>query len=206
MAQNKVPSLDKSGYASKTEKEYTLKLDTKKGSLPLASSDNKNMEEQEPTNMPIKANKPSHYDRSCSTMTASLDRDRIQRKKRKKRLETSITGNKITQDQYKISKEANVGSSIEGTKIPSILTPPPYKNKKEYKGGTNDKTRDSHTRETSVSRSYNDSCAKNLDEEHKNEEDEEYIDPLSIKNDKIDYRSHEKISKRLLLLFFIKSN
>ena len=30
-------------------------------------------------------------------------------------------------------------------------------------GGTNDKTRDSHTRETSVSRSYNDSIARNLD-------------------------------------------
>ena len=61
-----------------------------------------------------------------------------------------------------------MGSSIEGTKIPSILTPPPYKNKKDYMGGTNDKTRDSHTCETSVSRSYNDRIARNLDEEHKN--------------------------------------
>ena len=62
-----------------------------------------------------------------------------------------------------------MGSSIEGTKIPSILTPPPYKNKKDYRGGTNDKTRDSHTRETSNSPSDNDSCARNLDEYHKNE-------------------------------------
>ena len=30
MAQNKVPSLDKSGSASKTETEHTVKLDTKK--------------------------------------------------------------------------------------------------------------------------------------------------------------------------------
>ena len=30
MAQNKVPSLDKSGSASKTETEHTYKLDTKK--------------------------------------------------------------------------------------------------------------------------------------------------------------------------------
>ena len=30
MAQNKVPSLDKSGSASKTETEHTEKLDTKK--------------------------------------------------------------------------------------------------------------------------------------------------------------------------------
>ena len=51
-----------------------------------------------------------------------------------------------------MSKEAKVGSSIEGTKNPSVLTPhtsvlnpPPYKNKQDYKGGTNDKTRDSHS-------------------------------------------------------------
>ena len=53
-----------------------------------------------------------------------------------------------------MSKEAKVGSSIEATKNPSVLTPhtsvltpPPYENKQDYKGGTNDKTRDSHTRE-----------------------------------------------------------
>ena len=33
MAQNKVPSLDKSGSASKTETEHTEKLDSKKGSV-----------------------------------------------------------------------------------------------------------------------------------------------------------------------------
>ena len=62
---------------------------------------------------------------------------------------------------------------------------------KECKGTTNDKTHDSHTRETSVSRSDNDSCARNLDEENKNKEDEKYIDPLSIKKYKIDSQSHE---------------
>ena len=67
-----------------------------------------------------------------------------------------------------MGKEAKVVSSIEGTKIPSILTPPPYKNKKDYKDGTNDKTRDSHIHETSDSQSDNDSCARNLDEKHKN--------------------------------------
>ena len=71
-----------------------------------------------------------------------------------------------------MGKEAKVVSSIEGTKIPSILIPPPYANKKDYKGGTNDKTRDSYTRETSDFPSNNDSCARNLDEEHKNIEDE----------------------------------
>ena len=61
-------------------------------------------------------------------------------------------------------------SSIEGKKIPSILTPPPYINKKDYRGGTNDNTHDSDTRDTSVSLSDDDSFARNLDEEHKNEE------------------------------------
>ena len=52
-------------------------------------------------------------------MTVSLDGDRIPRKKKKNKLsETSIMGNKITQDQDNICKEAKVGSSIEGTKIP----------------------------------------------------------------------------------------
>ena len=80
IAQNKVPSLYKSGSASKTETEHTVKLYTKKISLPLASSDDKNMEEQEPTEMTIKTNKSARDDRSCSTMTVSLDRDRISRK------------------------------------------------------------------------------------------------------------------------------
>ena len=44
MALNKVPALDKSGSSSKTETEHTVKLDTKKRYLPLASSDDKNME------------------------------------------------------------------------------------------------------------------------------------------------------------------
>ena len=46
------------------------------------------------------------------------------------------------------------------TTHPSVLTPHPYKNKQDEKGGTNDKTRDSHTRETSFSRSSDDSLAK----------------------------------------------
>ena len=70
---------------------------------------------------------------------------------------------------------------MKGKKLSSILTPPPYKNKKYYKGGKNYKTRDSHTCETSDSQSDDDSCARNLDEEHKNEEDDDYIDPPSKK-------------------------
>ena len=111
-------------------------------------------------------------------MYVSLYGYRIPRKKIKKKLsETSITGNKKTQDPNNMSKEAKVGSIIDGTKIPSILTAPTYTNKQYYKCGTNDKKRDYHTRETSDSPSYTDSCAINLDEEHKNEEDDDYIDP-----------------------------
>ena len=42
------------------------------------------MEEQEPTEMTIKTNKSARDDRSCSTMTVSLDGDRIPRKKKKR--------------------------------------------------------------------------------------------------------------------------
>ena len=60
-----------------------MKIYTKKRSLPLASSDDKNMEEQEPTETTIKTNQSTHDDKSCSTMTVSLDGDRIPRKEKK---------------------------------------------------------------------------------------------------------------------------
>ena len=49
----------------------------------------------------------------------------------------------------------------------------------DYTGGTNDQTRDSQTRESEDSRSDTDGFARNLDEEHKNEEVDDYIDPPS---------------------------
>ena len=87
-----------------------------------------------------------------------------------------------------MKEDDNVGSSIEGTKKTSVcvnphqlgLTPPPYNNKQDYNGGTQDKTID-----------YN-----------KNVEDYEYIDNPSIKNDKINSQSHENIRNRLLLKRF----
>ena len=62
-------------------------------------------------------------------------------------------------------------------KINVELTPPPNTNNQDYAGGTNDKTRDYHTRESENSRSDTDGCATNIDEEHKNEEYDNYIDP-----------------------------
>ena len=61
---------------------------------------------------------------------------------------------------------------------PSGLSPPPYENKQDYKGGTNDKTHDSHTHESGVSGSDEASLARILDAETKNAEDDEYIDHL----------------------------
>ena len=72
-----------------------------------------------------------------------------------------------------------------------------YKNKRDYKGGTNYKTHDSHTHDSGVSRSDDSSVARNLDVENNNAEDDEYIDHPSIKNDRIDYQSHENIRKRI---------
>ena len=65
-------------------------------------------------------------------------------------------------------------SIIDETKPNLKLTPTPYTNNHEYVGGTNDKTRESDN-----SQSDTDGCARNIDEEHKNEEDDDYIDPPS---------------------------
>ena len=123
--------------------------------------------------------------------TQAVFRGRI----KKKLSATSITGNKITQEKESMRKEAKFGGSIEGEKNPSVFNPPPYKNNQEYKGGTNDETRDFHTRETSVSRTNNDSCSRNLDAENKNEADEEYIDPPSKKEKQL-ILNHMKKSEK----------
>ena len=88
-----------------------------------------------------------------------------------------------------MNEDDKVGSSIEGTKKTSVcvtphrsgLTPPPYNNKQDYKGGTHDKTIDSHTPDSDVSRHDDASVKRNLDEENKNAEDDEYIDDPPIK-------------------------
>ena len=69
-----------------------------------------------------------------------------------------------------------MGSIIDGTTIHVELTPPPNTNKQDYSGGTNGETRDYMTHKTGDSPSDTDGCARNLDKEHKNEEDDNYID------------------------------
>ena len=86
------------------------------------------MEKQEPTKITIKTNKLARDDRSFSTMSVSLDGDRISEKKgEKKPSKISITGNKITQDSDKKSKEEKVGSIIEGKHSINIESTSIYK-------------------------------------------------------------------------------
>ena len=84
-------------------------------------------------------------------------------------------------------------SSIDETKIHVELTPPPNTNNQDYAGGKNEKTRDSQTRETGDSRSETDGCARYIDLEHKNEEDDDYIDPQSKKKIELN-RNYKKKS------------
>ena len=69
-----------------------------------------------------------------------------------------------------------MGSGIDETKIDLELTSPPNTNKQDYVGGTNNKTCDYQTHESGDSQSDAGGCARNLDKEHKNEEDDDYID------------------------------
>ena len=87
----------------------------------------------------------------------------------------------MTQEPDNPSKKAKVDSIIGKTKPNIKLTPAPYTNKDEYIGGTNEKKRNSQTRESDDSPSDTDGCARNLDDEHKNEEDDDYIDLPSKK-------------------------
>ena len=133
-------------------------------------------------------------DRSFQRMSASHEEGHITRKKpRKKLLEHLVTANQLTQDLDDMKEYDNVGSSIEGFKKTSVcvtphqsgLTSPPYNNKQDYKGVTQDKTIHSHTPYSDVSRHDDASLKINLNQENKNAEDDEYIDDPQIKNDKI---------------------
>ena len=107
VALNKLTSLDKSRSSSKTETEDTVTLDTKNISISSASSDDKNIKEQQPTEIRFIKNKLISDNWGLSSMsihgesitTLSPDGERIPGKKNKKKLlEISITGNKITQE------------------------------------------------------------------------------------------------------------
>ena len=96
-------------------------------------------------------------------------------------------------------------SRIDEVRLNLKLTPPPYTNKHEYVGG-NEKKRYFQTREYDDSPSDTDGCARNLDDKHKNIEDDDYIDPPSKKNDTIESKLQEEVRNRLLYNFFTQSN
>ena len=85
-----------------------------------------------------------------------------------------ITGKVIIQKPENSSKKAKVDTIIDGKKHYLKITPPPCKNKQDYVGGTNDNTRESDDYPSDT-----DGCARNLGDEHKNEEDDKYIEPPS---------------------------
>ena len=74
-----------------------------------------------------------------------------------------------------MEKDDKVSSSIEGSKQTSVCvtphlllkTPPPFNNKREYKGDTHNKTLDSSTKETYVVKKNDDILKRNLDKEKK---------------------------------------
>ena len=140
-------------------------------------------------------------------MSRSHEDDRIPRKPRKKKPEPLVTAHELTQDPDGMEKGDKVGSSIEESKQtslcvtphPSIKTPPPYNNKRDYKGDTLDKTLDSHTHDSYVLKKDNASLKRKLDKEINNAEDDEYIDDPTLKL-LILILKHMKISKKKLLL------
>ena len=92
-------------------------------------------------------------------MSRSHDDYSIPRKKQKKEIpEPLVTAHEVTQDTDDMGKGDKVGSSIKGTKKtsvcltphPSLNTPPPYNNKRDYKGDTLDKTLYSRTPDSDV--------------------------------------------------------
>ena len=83
MAQNEVPSLNKSGSALKTKTEHTQKIHTKKNLYHQPVQMIKKMAGQEPKDMTIKTIKSAHDDKSCLSMSVSQDIGRIPRKKKK---------------------------------------------------------------------------------------------------------------------------
>ena len=114
-------------------------------------------------------------DKILSSMSVSHEEGRIPKRQRNKVPEPFFAANKVTQDPDDMKEDDNVGSSIEVTKKQSVcvtqhrsgFTPPPYNNKKDWKGGTQDKTIDSHTPDSYVSRYDDDNLKRNLDEENK---------------------------------------
>ena len=98
----------------------------------------------------------------ASITTVLPDKERIHCKiKRKKFSETFIKEKQSIQVLYNPSKRKKEDSIIDGKNNNAKKTPPSFKNKEDYIGGTNEKTR-----ESGGSPSDNDGFARNLGDEH----------------------------------------
>ena len=83
----------------------------------------------------------------------------------------SVKALKVTQDEYETDKDNKVSSSVEGSRqksvcispYPLLNTPPPFDNKRDYKGDTHDESPDSSTKYTNVFKKEYANLKKNLD-------------------------------------------
>ena len=105
-----------------------------------------------------------------------------------------IKGKESIQEPDNPSKREKVDSIIDEKNIIK-KTPPPFKNKEDYIGVTNEKTRESYD-----SPSDTDGCAIHLGYKHKNEEDEEYIETPPEENDSIKSEISEGITKEYVII------
>ena len=97
-------------------------------------------------------------DHSLSSMSKySHKTNRIPRRNKSKIIPGPLVkAPKVTQDQDDMEKYDKVSSSIEGSKQTSVCvtphpllnTPPPFDNKRDYKGDTHDETPYSSTKDT----------------------------------------------------------
>ena len=136
-----------------TETENSEKSKSNKISEPSLDKPN-------PKHMKITLPLSKSYDHSFSNMSRLSQEDyKIPKKKESKTIpEPLVTVPEVIQYPYDMEKGDKVGSSIEGSKNTSVCvtpllslnTPPKYINNRDYKGGTLDKTLDSHTKDTDV--------------------------------------------------------
>ena len=136
-----------------TETESSEKNISKKRSEP--SSDKPN-----PKYMKISLPLSKIDDHRFSNMSRlSHKDDKIPKKKKSNKIpELLVFAPEVTQDPDDMKKGDKVGSSIKGSKKtsvcvtphPSKKTPPPYNNKRDYKGDTLDRTLYSRTHDSNV--------------------------------------------------------
>ena len=111
-----------------------------------------------------------------------------------------------------MDKDNKVSSSVEGTRQTSVCvsphpllnTPPPFDNKRDYKGDTHDETPDSSTKYTNVLKKDYANLKRNLDKETKTANDDEYVDYEPLKFENIKSQTQENLINRLLSKRFTK--